>query len=84
MSTLDNPFGIFDPKHWTNRKPKKKSLYQQTIGNDYLRSVAIGMLYGQLDTARSSGHKKAIGYDLRALGQGDYLEADNGHAPKNA
>ena len=84
MTTLNNPYGIFDPKHWTNRKPKKKSLYQQTLGNTYLRSVAIEMLYAQLANAKSPGHKKAIGYDLRALGQEDYLEADHGEAPKGA
>lgn len=84
MTTLGNPYGIFDPKHWTNRKPKKKSMYQQTIGNPYLRSVAIEMLFKQLQTAKSPGHKKAIAMDLRALGQEDYLEADNGEPPKGA
>jgi len=83
-TTLSNPFGIYDPKHWTNRKPTKKSIYQQTVGNPYLRSVATDMLYKQMESARSTGHKKAITNDLRALGQGDYLTLDHGEPPKGA
>lgn len=85
MTTLDNPYGIFDPKHWTNAKKKHRpSMYQMTLGNPYLRSVATEMLFGQLQSAKSAAHKKFIAMQLRSLGQEDYLEADNGEAPKGA
>lgn len=73
-------------RHWTLAKLKPiKSLYQQTIGNLYLRSVAVDMLYKQVEQAKSSGHKKAIIGDLRALGEGDYISGyDDGEAPKGA
>ena len=72
-------------KHWTLKTPKKiKSMYSQTVGNPYLRSVATEVLFRQLGTAKSNGHIKAITNDLRAMGQGDYLEADHGEAPKGA
>lgn len=72
-------------KHWTLKKPTKvKSMYSQTVGNPYLRSVAVERLYSDLVQAKSSGHKKYITSDLLALGQGDYLEADHGEAPKGA
>jgi hypothetical protein len=70
-------------KHWTLAKPKQKSLYQQTIGNLYLRSVVIGSLYNDLLSAKSSGHKRFISGDLRALGEGDYIPGfDDGEPPK--
>ncbi len=60
----------------------KKSLYRQTIGNPYLRAIAVQALYGDLSRAKSSGHKKAITNELLALGEGDYSPADHGMAPK--
>lgn len=72
-------------KHWTLARPKKASLYQQTIGNLYLRSVAVTALYSDLFSAKSSGHKKFISGDLRALGEGDYISGyDDGEPPKGA
>lgn len=66
---------------------KRQSVYQQTLGRPYLRSAMIQGLMHDLDMARKSGNQgwiKAITNDLHALGEGDYLEADHGEAPKGA
>lgn len=70
--------------HWTQRKSKKPSVYHQTLGNPYMRSIMIEALFGDLDRAKSPGHKRAIINDLRSLSVGDYTPADEGMAPKGA
>lgn len=84
MTTLNNPYGIFDPKHWTNRKTKKPSVYAQTIGNPYLRSVMETVLLKQLDTLESQGkaggsYWKFVVNSLHSIGAGDYNERDHGN-----
>lgn len=74
--------------HWTERKSKRKlSAYRATIGKPHLRETFIQALFGDLQRALEKGQKsyaKFIESDLRALGVGDYLESDNGEAPRGA
>ena len=60
-----------------------KSLYRQTVGNPYIRGIAVGALYGDLSRAKSSGHKRYIENELNALGEGDFINGyDSGEPPK--
>ena len=66
------------------KRPAKPSIYAQTCGNPYLRSIAIEALLGDLDRIEAQG-KKDSGYwrfvvnQLHSLGAGDYDERDAGN-----
>lgn len=85
-----NKYGISDPKHHTNRKPSKPTMFQQVNAIEdietslVMRNAAIETLFQDLARAKTPAHKKFIESQLRAFGEGDYTPADEGEAPKGA
>lgn len=53
-------------------------MYQQTIGNPFLRAIAVSALFDDLSNAKSEGMQRFVKNELISLGEGDYTPADEG------
>lgn len=86
MTTLNNPYGIKDPKHWTNAKPRKPSIYAQTLGKPILRDAIVNRLLNEYRSIKGeTKYKNYLRNQLRSLGADDFTNGyDDGEPPKGA